>query len=173
MSMQKSTNGFTLIETMVAISIVTLAIIGPMIDAERSIVAAETARDQLSASYLAQEGIEYMRAVRDDQFLASYPANTANAWNNFLNSSPLTPCRSPGICTLGPLQGGTLSLCTGLGCSQPFSLVTNGTPFTRTIQMINASTNGATDVRIVSTVSWSFHTVPYAVTITDHLTPWQ
>ena len=49
--------GFTLIETLIAITILTLAIAGPMVTASRSIVAAQTARDQLTASYLAQEGM--------------------------------------------------------------------------------------------------------------------
>ena len=171
MSMKKTVSGFTLIETMIAITILTLSIVGPLVEADRAIVAAETARDQLSASYLAQEGIEYVRGVRDDQFLATYPSNTGNAWNNFLNSSSMSTCRSPNICTLGPLQvNGTLLLCSGLGCTPAFSLVANGTPFTRTIQMVASS---ATDERIISTVSWSFHSIPYSVTITDHLTPWQ
>ncbi len=173
MSMKSPTpiGGFTLIETMVAIAILTLSIVGPMIAANRAIVAAETARDQLSASYLGQEGIEFVRAVRDNQFLATYPANTANAWTNFLNSSLITPCRSPGICSLGPMQSnGTLLLCTGSNCTPPFSLVTNGTKFARTIQLVGMT---GTDERVVSKVSWSFHSIPYSVTITDHLTPWQ
>ena len=168
--MKNFTSGFTLIETLIAISILTLSTIGPMVAASRAVVAAGTARDQLSASYLAQEGIEYAHAVRDDHFLALYPA-TANAWTNFINSSALAPCRAPNICTLGPLQGNTLSLCQGSGCSAPFSLLSpGGTLFTRTIQMVDVT---ATDERIISKVSWSFHGAPYSVTVTSHLTPWQ
>lgn len=173
MNMKKSTGGFTLIETMIAITILTLSIVGPMITADRAIVAAETARDQLSASYLAQEGIEYMRAVRDDAYLAAYQAGgqsvSATAWNNFLNGT-LSPCISPGSCTLGSLQSNhTLLLCTVTACP-PIVLETNGTPFSRSIQLVEVGSN---EVRITASVSWTFHSTPYVVTITDHLTSWQ
>ena len=68
-----------------------------MVTASRSIVAAQTARDQLTASYLAQEGIEYVRAMRDNEYLAAYQAGGSNvsttAWNNFLTAS-INQCRA-------------------------------------------------------------------------------
>ena len=167
------TKAFTLIETMVAVTILTLAIAGPLMTANSAIVAAEISRDQLSASYLGQEGIEYVRSVRDNAYLADYPSNTSNAWNDFLGGT-IGQCRAPNICTLGLMQGdGTLPLCQGSSCAAPFSLVPNGTKFSRTVQVVDASPAGITDVRIVSTVSWSFHGIPYSVIINDHLTPWQ
>lgn len=57
--------GFTLIETLVAISILTLATLGPLAIAAQGIQSAGYARDQITAFYLAQEGIEYIRYVRD------------------------------------------------------------------------------------------------------------
>ena len=187
--------GFTLIEAMVAVTILTFAVAGPLFSAGRAIVAAETARDQLIASYLAQEGIEYVRAMRDNEYLAAYQAGGAsvssNAWNSFLtggNAGSITQCRAT-TCILDPAaQGGmgtgsgfSLQPCSGSSCTPLF--LANGiytqqsgitgavqTPFTRTIQSVAVS---AYDERIVSTVSWSFHEVPYSVTITDHLTPWQ
>ena len=98
--------GFTLIETLIAITILTLAIAGPMVTASRSIVAAQTARDQLTASYLAQEGIEYVRAMRDNEYLTAYQAGGSNvsttAWNNFLTAS-INQCRGA-TCTLDPSE---------------------------------------------------------------------
>lgn len=75
---------FTLIETLVAVTLLTFAVVGPLTAANRGLVVATTARDQLTASYLAQEGIETARLIRDDDYLSNYPATTGNAWNTFL-----------------------------------------------------------------------------------------
>ena len=56
---------FTLVETLVAISILSLAITGPMSIAQKGISSAIYARDQVTAFYLAQEAVESVRNVRD------------------------------------------------------------------------------------------------------------
>lgn len=66
----KSANaGFTFIETLVAISILVLAVVGPMYLASQGLRAARIARDQINANYLAQEAIEYIRYRRDNNTL--------------------------------------------------------------------------------------------------------
>jgi len=172
---REAVRGFTLVETLVAVTIITVAISGALLTANSAIVSANTARDQLTASYLAQEGIEYVRILRDNAYLEAYRVGGANvsvnAWANFLTSA--TPCRTPRVCTLGPIQGGVLPLVScpaGDVCTPAFSLVSGGTPFSRTVQTVSVS---ATDEKIISRVSWSFHGIPYSVTINDHLTPWQ
>lgn len=189
----KSGKGFTLIEAMVAITIVTLAVTGPLFTASRAIVAAQLARQKLTASYLAQEGIEYARAMRDNAYLAAYQAGGANvssvAWTDFLSGSgagSITQCRTT-TCTLDPARsmgfgsGFALQSCSGASCAPLY--LANGiytmqsgiagsvqTPYTRTIQAVDVT---ASDVRIVSTVSWRFHGTTYSVTVNDHLLPWQ
>lgn len=64
--------GFTMVETLVAISILLLVIIGPMTIAQKGIQNAYFARDQLTAVFLAQEAIEAVRELRDDQALIIY-----------------------------------------------------------------------------------------------------
>ncbi|MFA6278551.1 MAG: prepilin-type N-terminal cleavage/methylation domain-containing protein [Candidatus Paceibacterota bacterium] len=170
--------GFTLVETMVAIAILTLAISGSFFAANSSMVAAGVARDQLIASYLAQEGIEYARLLRDNAYLAAYNGGDASgAWDDFLASVAL--CQAPKICTLDPLAG-ELTGCTGDVCTEPLYLsdmdiytqqqIDTITPFIRTIQVTGMST---TDEKIVSEVSWSYHSRPHSVTITDNLKPLQ
>lgn len=64
-----SCNGFTIIESLVAVAILLLALTGPMTLAERSLASAEVARQELTVLYLAQEGIEFIRNTRDSNFL--------------------------------------------------------------------------------------------------------
>lgn len=132
---------------MVAITILTIAVAGPLYAANRAIVAAEISRDQLTASYLAQEGIEYVRSIRDNKYLEVHTGADAStvAWTNFIFSL-------------------------GTGINYPAPNLGISTTFTRKIQ---ATAMTDEDEKIVSTVSWSFHGTTYSVIITDHLTPWQ
>ena len=61
--------GFTLIETLVAVSLLSVSIVAPMALTTQSLTAAYYARDQVTAFNLAQEGIEAIRAIRDGQIL--------------------------------------------------------------------------------------------------------
>jgi len=190
----RAKRAFTLIETLVAITILTLAIVGPLYAANRAIVAARTSRDQLTATYLAQEAIEYVRLMRDDDFLARHQAGgsdvSATAWNDFISGSgagSIASCRTQ-TCTLDPWSpmgtgsGRALESCTN--ACQPLVLFggeyhqsqnasgSTPTPFTRTIRALDLP-GFPNDERIVATVSWSYHGTPYTVSVTDHLTPWQ
>lgn len=114
-------NAFTLVETLVAISIITVAIVGPLLTASRTLVAAYTARDQLTASYLASEAAEYVRYMRDSNYLADYKTNSgdshlsADAFCDFVDPDPATDCAIPpyspnvdvGAC-VGPGDGSIL-----------------------------------------------------------------
>lgn len=180
-----------MVETLIAIAVLSLAVVGPLYTAGRAIVAAQTANDQLTASYLAQEGIEYVRAMRDYTYLVYFKAGGANistnAWNSFVSGalvSSITKCHAT-TCMYDPYytmgSGNSITTCPGGVCSPLY--LANGiyteqgslagaakTPFTRSIQAVTVSVS---DERIISTVSWNFHGIPYSVTVTDHLTPWQ
>lgn len=69
----KAPRAFTLIETLVAISVLLVSLAGPLSIAAQALNSAYYARDQVTAYYLAQEAIEYVRAVRDQNYLAGNP----------------------------------------------------------------------------------------------------
>ncbi len=78
----KTDAGFTLLETIIAIAILSMAILGPLELASRTIGSAVVSQNQITAFYLAQEGIEYVRNVRDNNFLD--PSNPP--WLDGLNN---------------------------------------------------------------------------------------
>lgn len=180
--------GFTLIETMVAITILTLAVSGPMFTASRAIVAARAASNQLTASYLAQEGVEYVRMMRNNSYLLAYSdvPNRATAsttgWASFRTS--VAPCKTAVLgnapfCTLDPVTP-VLSACSGacgplyLAPTHVYTQQSSGntqTIFTRTIQVLEVP-GTASEEKVASTVTWWFHNVHYTVTTIEHLTPW-
>lgn len=59
----------TLIETLIAVTILSVSIVAPMSLTVRSLAAAYYARDQITAFHLAQEAIESVRAARDANIL--------------------------------------------------------------------------------------------------------
>jgi len=61
---------FTLVETLVAITIVTLAILAPFDAIEKVVNASRLAKDNLIASALAEEMLEYVRFVRTTNYIS-------------------------------------------------------------------------------------------------------
>jgi prepilin-type N-terminal cleavage/methylation domain-containing protein len=91
---QKDAPGFTLIETMVAITLLSVAIVAPMSLTAQSLATAYYARDQITAFYLAQEAIEAVRSLRDSQILQIAKSSSGSSINLFgpipLNNQPFT-----------------------------------------------------------------------------------
>jgi len=159
---------FTLIETMVAIAIFTLAIVGPFVAASRALTAAAVARDGLMASGLAQEGLEIVRAERDQAYLAH-------------QSDPLAylgACIAPGRCVAD------MSTLAASACSSscPALYVTgsglynqsgSGAPslFTRTISVARNPGGLANAERATVTVTWTDHGA-HTLTLTEDFYDW-
>jgi prepilin-type N-terminal cleavage/methylation domain-containing protein len=65
-SRRELVRGFTLIETLVAISILMIAIASPINLAQKALSSAVSSRDQMTASFLAQDGLEAIKNLRDE-----------------------------------------------------------------------------------------------------------
>jgi len=169
--------GFTLIETLVAISILLLSILGPMTFAAQGIQNTYYARDQIVAFYLAQEGIELVRAKRDDNALSG-----AASWLTDITGS--TGCDSAdgcGVevqnqdvfvpCGASPGYANCRMYYDASGVSSPSShrgiyvLPAGGgvaTTFVRRIQVQSVSAN---EYDVVSVVSWQTARLTKTITV--------
>ncbi|MBM3271809.1 prepilin-type N-terminal cleavage/methylation domain-containing protein [Candidatus Kaiserbacteria bacterium] len=156
MQQRSSRSGFTLIETMVAITILMIAVIAPMTLTVRALQSAFYARDQIVASNLAQEAIESIRSVRDGNVLI----NAFGGSVNLLEGIPDTTGQSFRI----DAQDNAMVLCSTDPGGQCIPLQTNGeifgygsgwapTRFYRTVtaQFVNGNPD---EVRIAVTVRW-------------------
>jgi Tfp pilus assembly protein PilV len=83
--------GFTLVEALIAISIFTMSLLGIMSILADNITNIGYAKQKMTATYLAQEGIEYVRNIRDTKALS---LGGSAGWTNFINTSIVLPAPS-------------------------------------------------------------------------------
>jgi len=81
-------DGFTLVEMLIAVSLLLMVIVGPMTMAQKGIQNAYYANEQLTAVFLAQEAMEGIRALRDKNALNVYSGNGNDTedWLDSLNN---------------------------------------------------------------------------------------
>lgn len=103
----KKNKGFTLVETMFAVFILTFTIVGLMTVVANSLFAARYARDEITANYLLQEVIDYVRNDRDTTVFLGAVAGPTN-WANFLTK--YKNCSNDG-CYFDVLKGTTPKMC--------------------------------------------------------------
>jgi len=87
----KSISGFTLVESLVAISILMIAIASPMTLAQKGLSTATLSKDQMIASFLAQDAIEAVKNIRDQIAVSQ----SSGGWLDGNGDQFLAPC----ICT--------------------------------------------------------------------------
>ncbi|MBI5470055.1 prepilin-type N-terminal cleavage/methylation domain-containing protein [Candidatus Kaiserbacteria bacterium] len=150
--------GFTLIETLVAISLLTVAIVAPMSLTAQSLASAYYARDQITASYLAQEAIEAVRSVRDGNILLNSQGTQVDLLsyngNSLVSMSPFTIDTRNNAITLCPSNG-----CPALETDGNFYGYGGGasgwttTQFTRSVSAILVG-SGTDEVKISVVITW-------------------
>lgn len=98
MQYHSSQIGYSLIEVLIAIAVLLLSIVGPLTIAAKSLQTSFQARDQIVATYLAQEGIEGVIALKQNSVIAGIQDGNLSALWDWANAASLADCRSADGC---------------------------------------------------------------------------
>lgn len=177
-SLQKN-SGYTLLETLVAILILTLAVVAPMTIASRSLFSSTVAQQQVTAFTLAQEAIEGVRNVRDHNglsgspWLSSFPSLGTNFTIDAVNTITVggDPIPTMATCsgTCAPINYDTSS---HLYQYSPVGGTNAATDFVRTVRM-DAVAGTADEVQVSVTVTWNVGNLNRSFTARENIFNWQ
>ncbi len=92
----KEEKGFTILELIIAVFVLTVGIIGAYVAVQSPLHYANVYKDQLVASYLAQEGVELVRNIRDTNWLQGFEADDWKA--GLVASAGFDGCDSDYFC---------------------------------------------------------------------------
>jgi len=174
----KSNQGFTLVETLVAISIFSMSIVALMSILGGGISNTGYAKQKIIASYLAQEGIESIRNMRDSYVL--YSTISSKDWDKF--KVELNSCNQGGNKECG-FDNSVLSTnsnfifkCPGDQCKL---YINNGNYNTNLsgvdsgfVRKIWMDAVGADEFKISSYVEWTQKSGTYSITFSENLFNW-
>ncbi len=173
--------GFTLLEVIVAIFILTVGVGGSFALIQQTLFTATMAQSRIIAAYLAQEGIEIIRNIRDNNWLEQRESPPLPLWNEGLNS-----CSPPSSCCEADNETDTPSsyppLTTITGCafddlsylnidSNGFYSYSHGeqTKFKRKIFIERIS---ADKMKVVVIVEWQDRGKIHQIEVVEHITNW-
>lgn len=172
---KKSGGGFTLLEMMIAVFVILVGILGVMSLLQRIIFSSSITSSRLTAAYLAQEGAEIVRNIRDTNWLEARTA--VNSWDE-----GLTVCGGTGFIadynhSYCPNQIDPLLPCYS---GQYININTSGfygyssgvpTKFKRKIIITQGSNP---DIRnVLVEINWTDRGVPYSLSVQENLYNWR
>lgn len=168
----KKEHGFTLVETLVAVALLVVGVTAAFSAAGAGLTTSSVSKDQVVAIYLAQEGIEKIRNVRDSNALAG------NSWLSNLAANGSDPCRFGYSCRADAITG-VLTRCPSGGCPVVrqdsatgffgYNSAWTPTKFTRTITLTQVNAN---EVSMLVTVSWTRGLVTRTFRVRENILNW-
>ncbi len=103
----KFNGGFTILESIVAILILSLSIAGVFSAVRQGLSQTTIAKDEVRAFYLAQEAVEIIRNQRDANRLESIATNNVVPWLKNISNVPSDPCYFGKVCRVDVTETGS------------------------------------------------------------------
>lgn len=167
-------SGFTIIESLVAITILVVVVTGAMSAVQTGISSYTFSKDQIIASYLAQEGFEQLRNIRDGNGLSS-----AN-WLSGIAQVGGDPCATGKVCTVSPLESTAMIGCSSGPCSYirqdpvtgayGYNAAWTLTSFRREITLTSVNAN---EMSVEVTIYWTKGASAREFNVRENILNWQ
>ena len=169
---KKKQKAFTLVEVLIAVSILTIGILSGFILITKVLYNTAVIQDRLTASFLTQEGIELVRQVRDSNFLQIMNGESVEWKDGLADGSYTIESKA------GSEQPITLtSVDTGEGSNFRYNddtkiyNYTTGEPTTFNRE-IKITTINDDEIRVESIMEWTTKRIDFTLTVEDHLFNW-
>ena len=176
---------FTLVETLIALAVFTIAVTAVMAVLASGISSTDFAKKKMTATYLAQEGIEYIRNMRDSYVLYEDPSVS---WDNFIGalSASTSSCNTTTGCGINInisdardysdyqnliFSCSILNRCKLYLNNGNYNINQTGidSGFTRVISMTEMSSD---EIKITSEVKWAQGSGTYNIILSENLFNW-
>lgn len=163
----KNNRGFTVLEAIVAISILSISITGVFASVQKGLQQSTVAKDEVRAYYLAQEAVEIIKNKRDSNQLVRIISNPSATWLDGI----ISQCPFGRVCAVDAVNFNTITNCGSSWGSCPLlnqNLTSSGnqaylysysaggnwraTNFRREIQLESVS---ATEISVTVLVTWT------------------
>lgn len=167
--------GFTIIESLVAIAILVAVVTGAMSAVQTGISSYTYSKDQIIASYLAQEGFEQLKNLRDENALGG------TTWLSGITEVEEDPCYFGKACTVSPFE-----TTEAIECSAPnacsyirqdpvdgiygYDVSWDLTPFRREIVLTSVNAN---EISVAVTIYWSKGATSREFRVRENILNWQ
>ena len=183
--------GFTIVEVLISLTIFSIAVAGVITVAVQGGLNVNASKLSLTATYLADEGVELMRAMRDTSVIAAGVGNESTGWSNFSAVYGATLCTAAAPCDIDPTTGSTpfpaianvIPTCSLTGGYCPlYPGATGGytdsssggvaaSPYSRQI-IVTPKGSGSNELQVTVNVKYMEGTIPETVTETENLFNW-
>lgn len=171
--------GFTLFEVLTAIFIISMGIGVASTAIQRTAAFASDSTKRFIAAYLAQEGIEIVRNIRDTNWLQSRSADSP--WNDglpagdwemdyttvtFADTANFEKCSDPGY-NCDTYDGDFLKIDSGYYKYSSFGTIT---PFKRKITLTSV---GSDELKVSAEITWEGRGQTHKITVQENLYNWR
>jgi hypothetical protein len=164
--------GFTIVESLVAIAVLITVVMGTMAVVQSGISSYIFSKDQITAFYLAQEGFEQIRNLRDENRQKNLH------WLSGISQQSSDPCYFSNACYVDVVANPVPIRCSEPSCPVMrqsvngffgYDLAWNPTKFTRVITLSSLNDN---EIAITVEVSWTKGAVSKSFKARENLFNW-